>query len=254
MAHRFKTLVGEIQKTLLQTFLPTRCPICHKVLNDSEPALCEQCFRSLPFTHLKGKAQNFLERKLTHGDWKTGRADALILYYDNSIFVRPIHLFKYGGQSRLALWFGKQMALNLLNESFFEGIDLIVPVPLSRQRFRKRGYNQSECLARGISLITSIPVCTEMVSRTKDNISQTHFNALGREENSRNIFHLERPDLARGRHLLLVDDVCTTGSTLVNMAQTIALAKDVTFSFLTLALNPNLPVHRPPIDEEELRV
>ena len=154
----------------------------------------------------------------------------------------------------MALWFGKQMALNLLSESFFEGIDLIVPVPLSRQRFRKRGYNQSERLARGISLITSIPVCTEMVSRTKDNISQTHFNALGREENSRNIFHLERPDLARGRHLLLVDDVCTTGSTLVNMAQTISSAKDVTFSFLTLALNPNLPVHRPPIDEEELRV
>ncbi|MGM9693838.1 MAG: ComF family protein [Alloprevotella sp.] len=254
MTNRFKSFAKEIQETLLHTFLPTRCPVCHTILPDNEPALCEKCFKSLPFTHLKGKPRNYLERKLTHGNWRTGRADALYLYYDDSIFVRPIHRFKYNGQARLAQWFGKQMALNLQDEGFFDGIDFIVPVPLSRQRLRKRGYNQSECLARGISLITSIPVCTEIVSRIKDNISQTHFNALEREENARNIFHLDRPDLAQGHHLLLVDDVCTTGSTLFNLALTISPAENVTLSFLALALNPSLPIHSAPIDEDELRV
>lgn len=102
--------------------------------------------------------------------------------------------------------------------SFFDGIDLIVPVPLHQRKKRLRGYNQSECLVRGVSVVTGIPMNTKVVIRSRYTDTQTHKGQYARWENVRNLFACIFPDGLEGKHLLLVDDVLTTGATVVSCA------------------------------------
>ena len=130
---------------------------------------------------------------------------------------------------------GRMMAEELKATSFFDGIDLIVPIPLSRKKERQRGYNQSEWIAWGISEATGIPTDTTSVVRTKSNPSQTTLDHRQRRENVRDIFAVRHPGSLEGRHILLVDDVITTGATMLSCAETIARACRVRFSVLSLA-------------------
>ena len=149
---------------------------------------------------------------------------------------------------------GRAMAADLADSDFFDGVDLILPLPLSRRREKRRGYNQSTELARGVSEITGLPVDTSSVARTVDNPTQTHLTGQERQANVAGIFRLLRPEALRGRHVLLVDDVLTTGASLISCGQTIAAAGGVRLSVLTLALagdhplvplTPRRPARRP---------
>ena len=130
---------------------------------------------------------------------------------------------------------GRLMAEELKATSFFDGIDLIVPIPLSRKKKRQRGYNQSDWIAWGISEAIGIPTDTTSVVRTKSNPSQTTLDHRQRRENVRDIFAVRHPESLEGRHILLVDDVITTGATMLSCAEAIARACRVRFSVLSLA-------------------
>jgi ComF family protein len=106
---------------------------------------------------------------------------------------------------------------------------------LSRKKERQRGYNQSDWIAWGISEATGIPTDTTSVVRTKSNPSQTTLDHRQRRENVRDIFAVRHPESLEGRHILLVDDVITTGATMLSCAETIARACRVRFSVLSLA-------------------
>lgn len=130
---------------------------------------------------------------------------------------------------------GRVMACDLIRTDFFNGIDFIIPVPLSRQKERKRGYNQCLWLARGIAEITGIPIHTDSVSRIISNPSQTTLSHSERRTNVANIFKVEHPENIENRHILLVDDVITTGATLLSCAEAISQCRNVNISILTLA-------------------
>lgn len=126
------------------------------------------------------------------------------------------------------------MAEEMRIAGYFEGVDAIIPVPLSPKRERQRGYNQSEMLARGIHEITGIPVMTKVVSRKHFQQSQTSLMRHQRQENVADIFELRSAEGMAGKHLLLVDDICTTGATLASCSNMLSTIPNIRISILTL--------------------
>lgn len=163
------------------------------------------------------------------------RAAALFYYAAHSETSNILLALKYYGKHDVGIDMGKLMADELMPSGFFEGIDLLVPLPLERKRQRARGYNQSEMLAKGISITTGIPYSNKAVKRTTFNKSQTKLNKWERMENVSNCFLLSKPELLKGKHILLIDDVLTTGSTLLSCAEVLTQAEDIKISILTLA-------------------
>ena len=129
---------------------------------------------------------------------------------------------------------GRQLAYKLSAKGFFEDIDALVPVPLTSDRLRERGYNQSHHIALGIGTVTGIPVYPNILERTQFQVSQTHQNLYERRENVRNAFRLADDRSLSGRHVLLVDDVITTGSTLLACATELLKTPGVRVSIATL--------------------
>ena len=128
------------------------------------------------------------------------------------------------------------MAAELATTDFFEGIDVIIPVPLHPRKRKARGYNQSEWIARGVSVITLIPVFTSGMVREKNTETQTHKSAFERWENVDGIFRVTIPEYFSGKHILIIDDVLTTGATIVACASAFDKVEDIRISILTLAV------------------
>lgn len=128
------------------------------------------------------------------------------------------------------------MAAELLDSGFFEGVDVIIPIPLHKKKQQIRGYNQSECIARGIAAVTGIAVCVESVVRRKNTETQTRKSVFERWENVDGIFELNHADSLTGKHILIVDDVLTTGATTIACASQLAEVEGIRISVLTLAV------------------
>ena len=148
--------------------------------------------------------------------------------------ARMVYQLKYGNRPDIGEDLGRLMANEMQYGRFFEGINALVPVPLSRKRQRQRGYNQSEMLAQGISDITHLPVITKALVRKHFQQSQTHLTRYERQENVANMFHLIDDTPLKNKHILLIDDICTTGSTLIACANAIKHIEGIRISVLTL--------------------
>ena len=215
---------------------PVRCIQCGARLSVREEELCATCLFSLPRTRIHAQPGNGVER-LFWGKIDIVCASAFMYYIPGSLSHQPFMRLKYQRRRpQVGHFFGRMMAEDLADTDFFSTIDLIIPIPLSAQRLQQRGYNQSTQLALGIAALTGIPVCEEAVERHVDNPTQTHLNTYERSKNVKDIFRLVRPELVAGRHVLLVDDILTTGSTILSCAQTLAEAGGVRFSVLTMGL------------------
>ena len=143
---------------------------------------------------------------------------------------------KYHDDPEIGVYLGRMAAKAILRESaFFEGVDLLLPVPLHRQRLRKRGYNQAERIAQGIHEITNLPIDTTSVIRHVGNESQTHKQVYERMANVCSIFKLVSSENLTGKHILLVDDVITTGSTLSSLSQVLFEIEGIKISVFALS-------------------
>jgi ComF family protein len=160
--------------------------------------------------------------QLFWGQLSVERAAALMFYEPHSEMAQLVYQLKYGQRPDIGEDMGRLMAREMSLGDFFNGIDALVPVPLTRKRHRQRGYNQSEMLARGISDVTGIPVITEAVSREHFQQSQTSLSRRERQEN------------VEGKHILLIDDICTTGATLMACGKVLHNIERVSISMLTL--------------------
>ena len=129
-------------------------------------------------------------------------------------------------------------AKELVSAGFFDGIELIVPLPLSKKKLRQRGYNQCDYIAYGISQVTGIPVESDCVERTRANETQTHKNREERWQNVKGIFAVNNVEALQGKHILLIDDVLTTGATLASCASSL-VAAGCKVSVFTLAYSNN---------------
>lgn len=203
-------------------------------MSPGEEVLCVRCQADLP----RVRAVSFEENDIARIFWglvPIEKGISFFHYTPHSPYSRILFELKYHNHPEVGKIMGRMMAEELKATNFFDGIDLIVPIPLSRKKERQRGYNQSDWIVWGISEATGIPTDTTSVVRTKSNPSQTTLDHRQRRENVRDIFAVRHPESLEGRHILLVDDVITTGATMLSCAETIARACRIRFSVLSLA-------------------
>lgn len=218
---------------ILDLLFPRLCPICGTRLDDKEH-LCYDCFLQLPRTEqavVRGNQTEMLfadQRRLVRGA-------AYLFYEKDSPVQQMIHQIKYGRKPELGYYLGQQMAYEMMPAGFFEGIDLVIPVPLHPRRLRERGYNQSEWIARGVCDAADLPLDTKQhVTRVVDNPKQAMMDRHQREENVKNIFRVNHPEELYRKHILLVDDVTTTGQTLRSLMKALKPVRSCRISVLVV--------------------
>lgn len=162
------------------------------------------------------------------------RVAALFYYEPHSEVSHIIHSLKYFNHPETGEFMGRLLAEEIKANGFFEGIDIIMPVPLAKNRQRARGYNQSEEIARGISAVTGIPVVKNAVKRVSFKKSQTKMHRWQRLDNVKDVFEVKNSDIPKGKHILLIDDIVTTGITIISCAQELMKCGNVRFSVLSL--------------------
>lgn len=219
---------------LLDLLAPRLCVVCGRRLSPTEQVLCASCNMHLPRTGFQHDAQDNILARLFWGIIPVERAAALFYYEASSKNSNILYDLKYHDHPEIGEEMGRLLAREFTEAGFFDGIDLIVPVPLARSRERHRGYNQSRCIAEGISSVTGLTVYDRAVRRTVFEKSQTQMRHWERQENVEGVFQLVDAEAVRGRHLLLVDDVVTTGATMAACARELLTAGDIKLSLLAL--------------------
>ncbi len=224
-----------ILSDILYVFLPEECHVCGRHLSKWEHKLCGKCYSSLPRTLYHRMKDNPMELRLA-GFIPFHRASALLFYSPDTAVTTIIHDFKYRKFPSLAYFMGKKMGEELLPPGFFTDIDMIVPIPMHWIKKMFRGYNQVELLAEGVHEVVNIPVdnCLRMRRYHK---TQTKLSHEERRRNMEGLFKVVNPEELTDKHILILDDVCTTGATLRSAAAAILDANPkVRISFLTLAV------------------
>lgn len=198
-------------KAFSRLFYPVNCASCGQALVDGESHICTVCHISLPATGFHRKAENPLDNLLK----LRIRVDFIssFLFYDQGLSTQNLlHAIKYKGNKLLATHLGELYG-NDIKHSFNYPLDFIVPVPLHRRRLRQRGYNQSEYWANGLAKSLSIPLDYSL-TRIQYTTTQTKKTRMERVKNVESAFFVNQPELLKGKSILLVDDVITTGATL----------------------------------------
>lgn len=211
--------ISTYARSALALILGERCVVCGDVCSGA--GVCPKCLLKLPYINIRGVADDMIER-LFWGNLPIVRASSMMEYAPNGPTQRLLESIKYEGRDDIAVEMGRMMGEAFSRRGFFEGIDFIQPVPLHPNRRAQRGYNQSERLARGIAEVAHLPIA-DFVRRTTDNISQTKLSHTERIDNVKDIFTPNTSELKRlrPRHILFIDDVITTGSTLISCVQAV---------------------------------
>ena len=219
---------------LFDLISPRSCPICGERLTASESAICGICHLRMPLTNFANNPYDNPMARLFWGQFPIQKAAAYFYYLPQSDTSRLIYDMKYHHQPDLCENMGCLVAKEVDRHHFFEDINAIVPMPVTRQRQRQRGYNQSMEIARGISDAVSLPIFHKVIKRIHFDTSQTKMKGWERLENVENVFQLTAPETVKNKHLLLVDDIVTTGATVRACAQELCKADNVQISILSL--------------------
>lgn len=219
---------------LLDAIYPRQCPICGQRLYPSEGPLCCACNLHLPRTHFARQPYDNIMAQLFWGRIPIERAAALFYYHAHAKSCNTIYQIKYGGREDLAISMGRMMAKEFDEMGFFEGITSILPIPLAWSRQIRRTYNQSERIARGIQEVTHLPILRDAVKRKTFRSSQTDKNFWQRTSNVKGAFSLQDARKLSHQHILIIDDVVTTGATITACATELLKAEDVKISVASL--------------------
>jgi ComF family protein len=222
-----------ISTSLFHLFYPHNCIGCGSDILENENFLCLECINNLPHTHFAMHANNPVE-KIFWGRVAITAAMSEFYFSKASIIQNLIHEFKYKGNKKIGLYLGSLIGESLLNSNRFH-IDAIIPLPLFEKKEKKRGYNQAEILCNGISEVMNIPIIKNNVIRIIPTETQTKKHRAERWQNVEKSFTVLQPEYLEGKHILLVDDVITTGATLEACASEILKVNNVSLSVATLA-------------------
>ncbi|MBO9633833.1 MAG: ComF family protein [Chitinophagaceae bacterium] len=221
-------------QSLLQLFFPQTCRGCGSDAVSKEQLLCITCLQRLPVTDFYKHAGNATEKMLT-GRLPFIDAASHFFFTQQSLIQQLMHQFKYKGIKEIGEYFGKRMGEAIRDSTRFTDIDAIIPMPLHKHKLRQRKYNQAGILSYGIASVIGKPVLENIITRISAAGSQTLKNRIERWENIIGSFVLENADAIVGKHLLLVDDVITTGATLEACGATLLKAPGTSLSLCTLA-------------------
>ena len=225
----------EIKESLLHVIFPHVCDGCGSDLLNIESRLCIRCLSSLPETNFEIHPNNPVEKDFW-GRLQIINASAHLYFTKESLVQHLMHQLKYKGNKDLGLQLGRLMGNALKNAARFNEIDALVPLPLFPSKEKKRGYNQATVLCEGMAEILSLPVLNKVITRPQHTETQTKKGRIERWKNIEGKFQLINPQAIQNKHLLLVDDVVTTGATLEACGNELLTAENVKLSVATLCL------------------
>jgi len=198
---------------LINLLFPELCNGCGKLLYHGEKDICTKCLYDLPYTDFHLYQDNLVAKQLW-GRLPVNAAMAMLYFKKGTKVQNLIHGLKYDGKTEVGLTLGKLLAKKLLQNELYPDIDLVIPVPLHQKKLRLRGYNQSEYIAAGLAEELGISISTKNLLRNKSTETQTKKARYTRYENMQDVFNVIKAEELADKHILLVDDVITTGATL----------------------------------------
>jgi len=260
--------------SIIEFLFPRICIVCNNRLDTEEHILCTQCKESLPLTNwwknedynklyrpddklfkeirdksqikdlptktTKDKKELFEENPLAKKYWgrcNINKAMAFMKFAPKTNISKIVYSFKYNKRDDVARYMGELMGKHLNEFGFFEGIDCIVPVPITFMREKSRGYNQSLELAIGLNRNTGITIVNDSLKRVKFKVSQTKISGVERKENIEGAFKLtDYSYILKNKHILLIDDVITTGSTTLECCKELQKIQGTKISILSLGI------------------
>ena len=221
--------------SLINLFFPKVCYTCYDYLNDFESYICTTCRHNLPVTNFHFNNDNTVE-KVFYGRAKIEHATALLRFEKKGIVQQLIHNLKYRGYEDIGDFLGAWLGNELKNIDAYKTIDVIIPVPLHKNKLKKRGYNQVTKFAQQLAHCLNAEYNKESLIKITNTTSQVNKKRFARWSASNEHFNLKKPELLTNKHILLVDDIITTGATLEACINVINKAENVKISIATMAI------------------
>lgn len=219
---------------LLSLFFPELCAACGKSLFKNEKIICTSCIYHLPQTNFHEDPNNKMARQLW-GRFPFVQTIAFLYFRKGSRIQRMMHQLKYRKSPETGIRLGELYAHELKRSDIFKKPDIIMPIPLHPAKFKKRGYNQSECIGQGLTSILNIPINTTNLVRLENTETQTKKSRYARYENLLGVFEVKEKSELIDKHIMLIDDVMTTGATLEACSLLLQEIKGVKISICTIA-------------------
>ena len=228
------TQLKNIVNSTLHLFYPHVCTGCGSDLLQEDNLLCLKCIHNLPHTNFAELANNQIEKDFW-GRIPLSAAYSQFYFSKEFLIQHLIHQLKYKGDTKIGFYLGEIMGKTLLKNTRFSSVEALIPLPLYADKEHKRGYNQATVICNGMSSVMNIPVLNGAVIRQHATETQTRKHRTERWENVKSSFKVAKPGQLSGKHLLLVDDVVTTGATLEACGNAILQTENVKLSIATLA-------------------
>lgn len=224
----------KLWQSALHLFYPHTCVGCGSDLLPQHELLCATCILQLPHTHFASLPDNPVAQLFT-GRLDISTAFSQLYFTKEGLVQRLVHELKYKGNQDIGLYLGRMMGQSLLQTNYYQQIDCLVPLPLYATKERQRGFNQATVLCRGMAEVLHIHIDTKHVIRQRPTQTQTRKQRTSRWQNVAGSFAITQPNALVGKHILLVDDVVTTGATLDACGNALLQLPGTTVSIATLA-------------------
>ena len=221
-------------KDLFGVFYPEVCLCCHEVLTTNEKIICIGCRHDLPFTNFSSEPNNLTE-KTFYGRIPIEQATALFYFQKKGNVQELIHSLKYKNQQQVGALLGDWLAEELITSNRFTTIDCIVPVPLHRKKLKSRGYNQLTTFGKSLSNKLNIPFIEDVLTKVTATKTQTKKIRFDRWKNAHDLFVVENNKALENKHILLIDDLITTGATLEACCEAFKNTKNLKISIACMA-------------------
>lgn len=218
---------------LLHLFYPQICFGCGTDELDQSKPLCNACIKALPYTDFFSIEENPVE-KIFWGRVQVQSAGALLFFTKDSLVQTLMAQLKYHHNKKVGILFGQLIGEAIITESKFKNVDLLVPIPIRKTKLNARGYNQSHVICKGIEQICTIPI-GDYLKKKRSTSTQTKKDRNSRLQSIPDLFTLTRPEKLKGMHVMIVDDVLTTGATLEAAVHCLSTAEPASISIAVAA-------------------
>lgn len=220
---------------LIDIFFPKVCYACNNLLHDNELYICTTCRHDLPVTDFHFNQDKTVEN-IFYGRCQIEKATALLWFEKKGITQRLIHNLKYRGFEEIGQFLGDWLGNELKSSGYYKNIDAVIPVPLHKKKQRKRGYNQVTIFGKQIAKALQAEFMEDVLIKTTNTNSQVHKNRISRWFNNPEVFKASNIEKIANKHILLVDDLITTGATLESCILVLQKAPHVKISIATMAV------------------